>query len=185
MAANDYYTAYPYNRRENAPLPPIPNSSSPTPYGQHQPDRHGVSSTTSPFDDYSYPQYPHPSQQSSQATLHTDSAYYGAGGNPSKPYIDPFTDQNAIPLQSTYNLSKPGVDVTTSPTDAENGYLAEERRKQERQERRKQRRRQGRFKGKISWVVWILTTVQIIVFIVELIRNGMRLVFTDMLSGVG
>jgi hypothetical protein len=88
---------------------------------------------------------------------------------------DPFRDSKAIPLQSQTSLKNHGY-VSTSPTsamgEAEQQYPPRRGDKQ-RQSSRKKQKEQGWFRGRITWAVYFLTTVQFVVFIVEIVRNGM------------
>ena len=76
---------------------------------------------------------------------------------------DVFSDQNAIPLQ---NQSKMGGASQTQ-------YNADPERLGQGAEKRRQQKKKGWFSGRVSWVVYILTIVQVGVFVGELIKNGM------------
>ncbi|KAF1983209.1 rhomboid-domain-containing protein [Aulographum hederae CBS 113979] len=179
MASNDYYNEHPYsNRRQDAALPPIPPPSPGIPsHGQpHGAPHSDVSPVTSPFDDhsYGYPPYPNNQQGGSSTTL---PSYYGGNQAPTPPpkppvSTDPFADQNAIPLR-TKIPGKTGTDTVISPTDAENAYIPEDgRRHKSRTDRSRKKKKKGRFQGPIAWVVWTMTAVQTVVFIIEIIRNA-------------
>lgn len=185
MAANDYYnTSYPPtgpatghatkpHDRTDAPLPALPGKQS----------QHVVSPVSSPFDDTAYPPYPahanNGTHSSGALSGYPDTAYHGQqqyGHNtfaspydtpPAHGQHDPFADQNAIPLQNKMSgMSgeplRPGYNA-----DPENVYPPREKR------RRKPKKKEGWFSGRITWVVYILTVVQIGVFVGELIKNGM------------
>lgn len=174
MSANDYYNTYDsYNshgyggayRRENAPLPPLPtNTSSPRPTKPAMHNVPAVGPTASPFDDdQAYPSYPQPSTRPDQPW--SRDAYQ-------KPYSDPFGDPSAISLDSQ---SKPGFHATNTPTDGRD-Y---ENQWGRRDSPDPQRKGQGAvvpqgpwYTRKQAWFVYIITTIQIVVFIAELIRNG-------------
>lgn len=179
MAAADYYGQYnPYDglgrdntirsqaRRNDAPLPPVPTSS-PRPPKPHLDTQAHITPVASPFED---PHYPPPSQRSDNPFA-SDTSYHGSQQSLHKPYSDPFGDSNAIPLQS----QKPGLYGSGgSPThgvpDHENQFL-----RQDSDPRRRGRRERPKgpwYKQKIAWFVWFMTTIQIIIFIVEIIRNG-------------
>ncbi|KAF9692766.1 hypothetical protein EKO04_009110 [Ascochyta lentis] len=187
MAANDYYnTSYPPtgpatghatasspHDRTDAPLPPLPGKQS----------QHAVSPVASPFDDHGYPPYPaHSNTTTTTTTTHSsgalggypDTSYHGPpqyGHNTfASPYDtppahpgqhDPFADQNAIPLQSKLSGSP-----TRYHQDPEAMFPAPEKK------RRHAKKKEGWFSGRITWVVYILTVVQIGVFVGELIKNG-------------
>jgi membrane associated rhomboid family serine protease len=184
MAANDYYSsAYPPtgpatghaaspHDRTDAPLPPLPGTHS----------QHVVSPvSSSPFEDHTYPPYPTNSNNTTHSSGalggYPDTAYHGppqySHNTFASPYDtppahahgqhDPFADQNAIPLQS-----QPKMDGSPTRYDAdpERMYPAPEKR------RRKAKKKEGWFSGRVTWVVYILTVVQIGVFVGELIKNG-------------
>jgi hypothetical protein len=81
---------------------------------------------------------------------------------------DPFSD-NAIPLQSKSH--KPRLDATASPTGAmeEGGHQFPNN---DRKTDKRSTKKDGWFRGKITWAVFVLTVVQIVVFIAEIIKNG-------------
>jgi membrane associated rhomboid family serine protease len=132
----------------NSPLPPLPHDEGVSP----------VNNSKSPFGDH-YATYSPSMQSLDQYPQQTRSH-------------DPFSDSSAIPLESQdhfHNYNKP--DEPKSPGMAErqpfppyNGNSATRP--------ENERRRDGWFKGKIPWAVYILSLVQIIVFIVEIIKNA-------------
>ena len=182
MAANDYYnSSYPPtgpatsfasagspHDRTDAPLPPLPDKQS----------QQVVSPVSSPFDDNTYPPYPANSNNTTHSSGalggYPDTSYHGPpqyGQNTfASPYDtppahgrqhDPFADQNAIPLQSKMSGSP-----TRYNADPERMYPAAGSKRQRR------KKKEGWFSGRITWVVYVLTTVQIGVFVGELIKNG-------------
>lgn len=183
MAANDYYnTSYPPtgpatghatanspHDRTDAPLPPLPGKQS----------QHIVSPASSPFDDHTYPPYPTNSNNTAYSSGalggHADTSYHGppqyGHSTFASPYDtppahgqhDPFADQNAIPMTSQ---SKMDGSPTRYNADPERTYPAPEK-------RRRHKKKEGWFSGRITWVVYTLTIVQIGVFVGELIKNGM------------
>lgn len=146
MAANDYYNT-------NANSYPHANPYHDTPLPPLPPQ--------SPFDDRasrpSYHQAPAQSYSGASGRIHDDA--------------DPFDDGHAIPL----NGRKPKHDSTHTvspilPHEQDDPFVRDA-------DPRKQRRRQdpvkqGCFKGKITWVCFVLTFVQLVVFVAEIIRNG-------------
>ncbi|KAF2278800.1 rhomboid-domain-containing protein [Westerdykella ornata] len=169
MAANDYYSSFGASNshsdnRTDAPLPPAPGAQS----------THSISPVTSPFDDtnqYDYLSTSHQNLAQHPAPMgYDDTAYHGSTNQyPQKPYFsnphhsDPFTDHNAIPLHSQgkmgsgstgYQMDPEGSSYQTGPT------------------RYSRSRKKGWFSGRITWVVYILTVVQIGVFIGELAKNA-------------
>jgi hypothetical protein len=166
--SNHQDTSYPAGGRTNQPLPPIPSSPSTRP---HQPyvDTSRISPVQSPFHDEAYPAYPPPSQSHSHMPDYADRPSYSH---------DPFRDSNAIPLQSGQGL-KPGAYASTSPTsamgEAEQQYPP---RRGDKHRRSRTKKKQGWFTGKITWAVFFLSTVQFIVFVVEIVRNGLFSLFS-------
>ncbi|EGP90613.1 unnamed protein product [Zymoseptoria tritici ST99CH_1A5] len=151
MAANDYYHAQsshppaypsPYYDYSSRNDAPLPNLSSPT----------------SPFDDRAHP-YHH------ELPSHS---YSGASGR-IHDHADPFEDHNAIPLNgrkakdNSTNIVSP-----IEPADQDDPFVRDA------DPRRKKRRKSkdGWFRGKITWVVYVLSAVQLIVFIAEIARNA-------------
>ncbi|KAH7041999.1 rhomboid family membrane protein [Macrophomina phaseolina] len=203
MAANDYYSSFNHGRREDAPLPPVPPTSSPLPsphptrphidtqnlesYGNSYPSAHshpsahthhtGHSPVSSPFTDNAYPAYPQnshmPPNPYGPAYGDDDTAYHGAAayGQHRPSDTDPFGDGNAIPLHAQqpkmdaspgrYNMDPEGQ----APLVGGDGMRRD-------RSRRHKKKKDGWFSGKIPWVVYTLTVVQIAVFIGEVIRNA-------------
>lgn len=173
MAARDYYNATPYD----APLPPLPTSS-PQGVRPHR-DTHGVgvSPPTSPFDDNAYPTYPRPSERNPQSPYYnypndsssTNTAYYGAGQRPE--HSDPFADHNAMEMHSQYQKHDGSSSPTGGNAAAEGQYVRDSHGHGSKRGSGKGRRRKPWYKGRITWVVYTLTLVQCIVFVVEIIKN--------------
>lgn len=153
MAFNPYHNPDPdphrYTRREDAPLPPLPTSTAAgRPYA-HVDTYHGngdLSPITSPFEDraFEYPDYPRPIPTNQQPGYHED----------------PFADLNAVPMH------KMKIDATAveSPMEGDERALGDTG--------RRRKRNKAWYKGKVTWVVYILTFIQVVVFVVEIIRNG-------------
>ncbi|TKA29170.1 hypothetical protein B0A50_03680 [Salinomyces thailandicus] len=156
MAANDYYQSsyHPnpqddyarFGYRTDAPLPPLPS------------DTH--SHSPSPFDDDTY-QYKH------QTPLQS---YAGSGGRIHDD-ADPFEDENAIPM----NGRRPKHESSTTiapilPHQQEDPFVRDADPDKRRGGRSKEK--EGWFTGKVTWVVYILTAVELVVFIAEIIKNA-------------
>ena len=71
---------------------------------------------------------------------------------------DPFADQNAIPLQNQGKMGE-SHNAASFSADPEARYRGEPKKK-------------GWFSGRVTWVVYILTVVQVGVFVGEIIKNG-------------
>lgn len=197
MAANDFYNpasrqqtpAQAYNYQAyNSPAPqdyhqhqhtgPAPSyhSQAPSRPGTVPPQQQDITSPISPFeapfDDHVYPMNPQTQHRyDSESSLGQDSRYYGQGGGgrvePTNSY------QDDIPLRD-HPGPKP-QDSTDHVYDAT--YPVQPARLEEGQgQGRSQKRMSGmaRFKtkGRIPWVTYILTIIQVAVFIAEIIKNG-------------
>ena len=192
MAANDYYNTggppqqtttnsqsqYQTYNPDPAPAyqskPPSlhpnqrPVATGPSPVSPIQP---GASPFEAPFDDHVYPMGGHdPYRQDSQNTLASDSRYYGQQGgrqDSQNTFSDnlPLRDYPQPPAKNNDNDNDHVYDAPAAapPHSLEDG--------------RKRRSGLGGFlkspKKKIPWVVYILTLIQSIVFIVEIVKNGM------------
>ncbi|KAF2759186.1 rhomboid-domain-containing protein [Pseudovirgaria hyperparasitica] len=176
MAANDYYNNQPYDDFHHAG--PQSSGALGGVGGGRQHDAHDISPVASPFDDrnqaYSH-QHPDISHQPSLQTM--DSSYHGAAGNPyatPSPYnhsSDPFADQNAIPLHAASSQAP------LNPKDGNGVYGVDaegqsKNRGQRGNNGRYVRKKEGWFTGKITYVCFTLTLVQIGVFIGALIKNA-------------
>ncbi|XP_014560615.1 hypothetical protein COCVIDRAFT_88912 [Bipolaris victoriae FI3] len=177
MAANDYYNNNNNHNpnlygqppdRNDAPLPALPGNHTQTP----------VSPVGSPFDDRPHPVHTHSSGAMSGMpidTTYSNTSYqpptqYSSTAHINDPHArqpDPFADQNAIPLQNQ-NRRNDGSPVRYDNDPEFYGMGVEPRRRSSRKKKKK-----GLFNGGVTWVVYILTAVQVGVFIGELIKNGM------------
>ena len=186
MAPSDYYKPPP---RPSSQLPPPPAPDSlqqqrPTlpyyeSYGGQQsapsvaPSYHTnpprpedrASPFEAPFDDHVYPMgRPSGQQYDSQTSLGADSRYYGQGGggrldqSPSFQDDIPLRDHPGIPGKD--NNSTDHVYDAPAPSQMEQG-------------RGNRLNGMGLLKRRIPWLVYILTTIQIAVFIAEIVKNGM------------
>lgn len=135
----------------NAPLPPLPmqTTEGKTIHDPYHP------SFRSPFADDPYPTPPQPSQQS--PTL--DAAYRGTWRTPS----DPFADEAAIQLESHQSHRA----SSTNPLV----YNHEDGADPLPQRTSSPSKKKSRW-ANVPWVVYVLTTIQIVVFIVEIIKNS-------------
>lgn len=161
MAANEYYNphvALPYT--SPSPLPPSPSSTKPltTSYTDFQPSKP------------SYTNMPYSASGSIDASYDNphhlrDSYYQGAAGSTLQ---DDHQYADNIPLRS----SNPRPDSHDSLSGLATQYppSPESQHPPGRTGRRK--KKQGWFTGKITWVVYLATLVQIGVFIGEIANNG-------------
>lgn len=164
MASNDYYNSSPSHQyrhqssyNEQPPLPPTSSSKPPALYTSTSP-------ATSPYDSYGRGHY----YQNSQQTLESDTAYYEGGAGrwlqdtsqyadniPLKAHAQKNGSEEWMPQNSQYPPSPEGQ--RPPPLDATGA---------------RSKRRSGFFHGKIPWVVYAATLVQVSVFIAEVVRNG-------------
>ena len=162
MAANEYYSPAPSpgnGRRYDArpprlPLDPYATYSSHPTQPSPQPSPPQISS---PYEDTRYRPYADQSQQS------IPSPYYasGAGGRETEP--NPYADD--IPLRQ--HPSKRNSEILHDPLPHDPAII--DRPAQNAVRRRKQGFLGG---GKIPWIVYTLTLIQVSVFIAELVKNG-------------
>lgn len=163
MAANEYYnTAAPNNHvahQHLEPSSPPPSAKPPTSlYINHQPSR--ASYIQSPYSASGLIDSPYEKSHHSR-----DSYYSGVAGGTlqdDRQYAD------NIPLKSPHprpNSEDPLVSQNTQyPPSPESQHTPKSR------SRRK--KKQGWFTGKVTWVVFATTLVQIGVFIGEIVMNG-------------
>jgi hypothetical protein len=202
MAANDYYnTSSRHQTPQPQAYTPYQGYDRPTPSGPapsyHSgppsrvgtvPPPHDITSPVSPFeapfDDHVYPAG-RQNAYDSQSTLGADTRYYGGG----TPLTGQSSYQDNIPLRDhpgtlgkenttehVYNGAEGAGNSTDHVYDAgaAPAHLEEGRKK-----------KKNRFsaamgldtlnkkKTRIPWVVYVLTLIQVIVFIVEIVKNGM------------
>ena len=173
MASNDYYnTSYGQSHSMNdAPLPPVPSDHT----------QHSVSPVSSPYDDRTDRPYPttthssgalggYPIDTSYSNTSYQPPTQYSSTAHVNDPHArqpDPFADQNAIPLQNHQQPKMDGSSQTRYDGDPEYYGMGVQPAR-----RKSKKKKGGWFSGRITWVVYILTTVQIGVFVGELIKNG-------------
>lgn len=169
MAANDYYSSFPTdNHAASRPPPPHHTASAQS--------LQSISPAASPFDDTN--RYDNHHDYSSTAHLthtHTGPSYHSPDpynnhahpynqnydSPPAPPQHDPFADQNAIPLQQQGKMGSAHAATGVYQMDPE-GRPREKRKK----------KKKGWFSGRVTWVVYILTAVQVGVFVGEIIKNG-------------
>jgi hypothetical protein len=186
MAANDYFnpssrlqqqSSPPYYQSYNPSAPSIApsyhtNPPSRTPSARPYEIASPVSPFEAPFDDHVYPiGRPGVHQFDSQSSLGADSRYYGQGGGGRLEQSNSFQDD--IPLRDHPGVPPKDDNSTDHVYDAPAPAQLEEGRR-------------NRFsglgmlkkpKGRIPWLVYILTTVQVAVFIAEIVKNGMHVRF--------
>ena len=153
MAANDYFNNHPTNSYPYHPGDYTSNTNGVDQVGNATPY------AASPFVDSTYSTRPTPSQQS----IASDTPFYGANGLPRRPQ-DPFSDNNAIPMQAQgTKLGNPIGMGSLSAFDHDDSKQS-----------RIKRKMKGFVKKRQPWVVYILSFVQLCVFIAEFAKNGIQ-----------
>lgn len=168
MATNHYYDTPldPSRKRVDGPLPPVPY-----PYSSYTSnlEQHQASSIASPYEDPSYRPYGRQSLPS-LASDHTD---YNVGGGRHEFEASPYSDN--IPLRP--QLRKSSSDLLNNqhqPSDAEGARSPLETRKKSRTGATRRKKKKGLWSGRIPFVVYFFTSIQVIVFIAELVKSGTR-----------
>lgn len=165
------YQHHPSNGAQNHPdynnsyddreLPTLPPSYSPQP-GQPKGPQPSSSPFVAPFDDHVYPASRSASRLSNPS-LGENTAYYGQGGG-GRPQDSANDFRDTIPLR----------DQATNP-DASTDHVYDVGQS----DGPTKRKGFSMFKGgngeRTAWVVWLFTTIQIAVFIGELVKAGRSL----------
>jgi len=189
MAANDYYNSNPnqsssqYQTYNPDPAPSY-QSKPPSLHPNQGPGAAGDSSVSpikpggypaeTPFDDHVYPMGTHdPYRQDSQNTLGSDARYYGQQGGRDHSQ-NPFSD--TVPLRDypQPNTKHDDTDHVYDAPAAAHGLDDREDGRKRRSGGLGQFFKNKKTKKRIPWVVYTLTLIQSIVFIVEIVKNGMK-----------
>ena len=166
MAANDYYNTLSdaQRRRNDAPLPAIPN-----PYSAYNtnPQQYSASSISSPFDDPSYKPHGRQSQQSFAG----DNTYYGGGGVGHTYEANAYSDD--IPLRPQTQKRKSSSDLL-NPEGRDSDYVRPQmgQRQKSRTGATRRKKKKGLWSGRIPFAVYTFSAIQIVVFIAEMIKAG-------------
>lgn len=151
MAANEYYHS-PYTTAYHDQTPPYS-------YSSRKNDALPPPPSHSPFHDQAYP-YGNPSAS------HSYTGSHGRLNNDS----DPFEDDDAVPMHGRRPKHDSAATVAPIlPHEVEDPFV----RDVDPGRPKGRRTRDGWFKGKVPWVVYTLTVIQLVVFIAEIARNGM------------
>lgn len=152
--AHEYYNSPYYGN------PPRYDQVSPAPDAFRRQNAATPVSSISPYAP-SEPDVQHP--QHSHQSLSSDPGYpmAAARGNDSEQYAENIPlKSNATPMPSDW-MQQP-THYPPSPEAAEPPGAP----------RGREEKKKGFFKKKLAWVTYLLTTIQIVVFIVELVKNG-------------
>ena len=162
MATSDSYnSSYPGQRREEAPLPPLPSSA--FGYTNHH-HHHQFSTVMSSSENSSH----RPGGRRSDPSLGSNSEYYRPGGE--NPFEDPTHYSDDIPLRQNPRDGNAASSSPYSPQHGSNGV--ENMQAREHRRGRTPKKKSRFFKRTTPWAVYFFTAVQITVFIAELIKNG-------------
>jgi hypothetical protein len=153
MAANEYY-------HSNIPQPPSYDHTASGHSGDRLPAVPGYGYATNNYnrDDPTAPYHNRESQQS----LQSDNGAYPAAGRVTNG--DHYAEDIPLKAQTQYGNNPEWMHQQTQYPPSPGGL--EDRRPRE------NRRKKGFFKKKPAWVTYILTLIQVIVFIVELVKSG-------------
>ncbi|KAJ5295630.1 hypothetical protein PENANT_c001G08839 [Penicillium antarcticum] len=153
MAANDYY-------HQNIPQPPTYDQAVPSSTNQTPTTAPGMGYASHPanHDDPSAPYHNRESQQS----FVSDNEQYQAAGRVTEG--DHYSENIPLKAQTNYGNNPDWMRQQTQYPPSP-GALEDSR-------QRDGRKKKGFFKKKIAWVTYLLTLAQIIVFIVELVKNA-------------
>ncbi|KAJ5782523.1 Peptidase S54 rhomboid [Penicillium paradoxum] len=151
--ANDYY-------HSNIPQPPSYDQAIPgrTDQTAHPVPGFGYSSYDNNHDDPSNPYHNRESQQS----FASDNGHYQAAGRPAEG--DHYAENIPLKTNTQYGNNPDWMRQQTQYPPSPGGL--------EDSRPRDIRKKKGFFKKKIAWVTYILTLAQIVVFIVELVKNA-------------
>lgn len=150
-------------RSDNA-LPPLPISSYTAYRGE------SLQRNDSPLTPYS----DSPSFESQSRNRGHDHRFYGAGGGGRLNDSGAFGED--IPLRPRSEQDAPGSESPQHDGLGNDKALpppAGHRRRKRRREPERKKGLKGFFQGKVPWVVYIFTLVQVTVFIVEIVKNCM------------
>lgn len=158
MAANEYYnTSGGHNNGPSHP-PPVPDYTG-----------MGGNPYTTHHDPYAL---------HSQHSLASDNEPYSTTTLGRNPEHDQYAEDIPLKPHAQYPNAPPPTwmqQPTQYPPSPESQQMPDPLVVPGRQGRRRRRRRRGFFGKKIPWVTYVLTVAQIVVFIVELVKNGMVL----------
>ncbi|KAI9671502.1 MAG: hypothetical protein M1817_003553 [Caeruleum heppii] len=172
MAARDYYNPSPSYQLPpidfDAPPAPPPSSSKPANIRKTSDptDRFNARPLSgSPFDSHIHPLH----RQDSPHGYDESPYYYGGGNGATSPDRNPFADD--IPLRD--HPGKPSIGGSTiqtdrRPSEVEKGSPIEDGHRS----RRKRGSKLFKGKGRTPWFIYIITLIQVTVFIGELVKNS-------------
>ncbi len=88
-------------------------------------------------------------------------------------FSDPYHDSDSIPLSQRKHDSTQTIQPILS-RDQDDPFVRDiDPTKRKKGRRREPPPKEGWFRGKITWVVFVLTAIQLVVFLAEIIKNGM------------
>jgi len=162
MASSAPYDNPSQRQRSDIALPPLPVSS----YSAYR--RESLQRSDSSLTPYS----DSPSFESQSRNGGHDRRFYGAGGGGRPDDSGAFGED--IPLRPRSEQNAPGNGFPQHDGSGSDKALpppAGHRRRKRRREPERKKGIKGFFQGKVPWVVYIFTLVQVTVFIVEIVKN--------------
>ncbi|KAK2745427.1 hypothetical protein FQN57_003770 [Myotisia sp. PD_48] len=165
MAANDYYNGFPPQQPASRPLDQHLHDHNNAAWAQHSPSPGPAS--PSPYSD--------PYNRYSQQTMDSHNDLAAGGRIPASHSHDQYEDNIPLKQNSAQQGKHDWMDADThyAPAHDPNAMpLNNEPESRPHRRRSSRRRKKGFFAKKIAFVTYTLSFVQIIVFIVELVRNA-------------
>ena len=138
-------------------------------------DYYTGSQHANPYHDYNYSNTPLPPLPPSHSP-YSDTTYpysnsqYASSSTGKLAPSDPYHDENSIPLSGRPKRESAATLDPILPHEQDDPFVrdADPRRKK----RRRTTTKDGWFRGQITWVVFVLSVIEIGVFIGEIIKNG-------------
>ncbi|MCJ1478885.1 hypothetical protein MMC13_007569 [Lambiella insularis] len=164
MAANSFSANTGDRRRSDARLPPLPIPVSSFSASRQEPSPL-LESPNTPFFEKRGPFY----HAQTHDSFDSESQLYSADGGGRRNDSGPFSDN--IPLRPHPEPDASELDLPqTADSELDKslpGPVGERRRKKRREPQKK-----GLFQGRVPWVVYIFTLIQLTIFIVEMVKNA-------------
>lgn len=131
-----------------------------------------TSNHTNPYHDYTNaPLPPLPRDQSPYSDhLYPSQSYSGSSSRLRDD--DPYDDDNSIPLNGRKKHDSVQTISPILPHQQEDPFVRDVDPRKKGRRRQQQRQKDGWFTGKITYVVFVLTVIQLAVFLAEIVNNG-------------
>jgi len=158
MASRAYYQGNDYGDLPTPPPPP--------PISKH------ITHQSSPYDDRGYIGYSHRHNRPSDASYQSPSGLEQSS--------DPYGDEDAIPLRSHRPKHDSQASIAPIIPQYDDPFVRDAKPKRRRAAAGDEK--SGWFSGRITWACYILSVIQLAVFIAEIARNGMQDFFRNSLQ---